>query len=141
LFLPHDLSCAGCREFARVVAERESDLAAEQGRLVVIVPAGSQPSAGEWPELRTVVDDDNGLRSTVGVEHGMATVVVADQYGQVFLRRDVDRQHRFPPVEELVDCLLGIAISCPECGVPDVPSPDVLPGSGASSAGMRLDVG
>ncbi len=66
-------------------------------------------------------------------------VAVADRFGQLFALFAAGPEHRFPEPAEVLGTLVDIAIRCPECGVPDVPSLSTIPQPGSTSGGMRLD--
>ncbi|MGH9280733.1 MAG: hypothetical protein ACRD12_21915 [Acidimicrobiales bacterium] len=80
---------------------------------------------------------DATIRDTLA-PRATPVVVVVDRFGQLFTHVDAGEGHSFPDHREILESLVAIAIRCPECGVPDVPSPDLWPQEGTRSGGMLL---
>ena len=133
LVVTHAEPCDQCADHLESLAGADA-LRAEKADVVALVgPAWEDRWSSPIPG---VVAD----RAVVEVLSPDSTPVVAvvDRFGQLFTRVDAGDDHAFPPVDQLVGCLLDIAIRCPECGVPDVPSPEMLPEAGTRSGGMVL---
>jgi hypothetical protein len=77
------------------ISAAEADLAAWDGRVVVLEPDG-------WPAHR---------------------LVIVDRYGQVYHVADAADATALPPPAELVEWFRFLATACPECGVIDDPRP------------------
>jgi hypothetical protein len=137
--LTHLRPCDQCRAYLGALAALADRLQVEKADVVAIV--GPQWEAEGPLPVPAVVDagraDAGSLRQrlTVGDE---PVVAVADRFGQLFARLDAGSTHRFPDHEHVLGTLLNIAISCPECGVPDVPCTVTLPEHGTMSGGMRI---
>jgi hypothetical protein len=130
----HLRPCDQCRAYLAALAALADRLQVEKADVVAIV--GPQWEA-EAPLPVPAVVDAGSLRQrlTAGED---PVVTVADRFGQLFARLDAGSTHCFPDHEHVLGTLLNIAISCPECGVPDVPCTVTLPEHGTMSGGMRI---
>jgi hypothetical protein len=134
LVLTHAEPCDLCASYLdSLAAHAESLRARKADPLALVGPDWEDRSSSPVPAL--VADP-----AVVEALSPDATPVVAvvDRFGQLFTRVDAGNEHAFPDDEQIIACLLDIAIRCPECGVPDVPSPDLLPEEGTRSGGMVL---
>ncbi len=133
LVVTHDEPCDACATYLTPLAESEVLRAERADVLALAGPAWE----GRWsaPVPGVVADPMivEGLSPA-----GTPVVAVADRFGQLFTRVEAGDGHAFPEVDQVVSALLDIAIRCPECGVPDVPSPEQLPEAGTRSGGMLL---
>jgi hypothetical protein len=136
IVVPHPRPCDACAAYIRSFEPILKQLSDEKADVLVVVNRGWD-DAGPFP-VRALVDDGRVAgRIAVGET---PTVVVADRFGQVFVRLEAGSDHEFPDHDRVLETLLDIAIRCPECGVPDVPSPATMPEAGSRSGGMTLGV-
>ncbi len=130
----HLQPCDECADYLTALAAVSDRIRAEKADLIAVVGPAWGERASSLPvglvEDRTISDSLSPMATPV--------VVVADRFGQLFHLFDAGSEHRFPGHERVLAVLLDIAIRCPECGVPDVPSLTSLPEPGTTSGGMRL---
>lgn len=135
LVVTHPEPCEACAAYLASLHQVAGLIEGERAEVVAIVTSQWQDRAASIP-LRAVVDD--GLVYSLLTPSHEPVVTIADRFGQLFARFDAGRDHLFPAHERVVTGLIDIGIGCPECGVPDVPCPTVLPEWDATSGGMRL---
>ena len=133
LVVTHADPCDGCAEYLESLGTQTASLSTRKADVVALVGAGWED---RWssPVRGGVVD----AAVVALAPESTPVVAVVDRFGQVFTRVDAGDDHAFPEHDQLFGALLDIAIRCPECGVPDVPSPDLLPEAGTRSGGMVL---
>lgn len=134
LVLTHPRPCDDCGAYLAALAAIADRLSVEKADVVAVV--GPQWRGAASLPVPAVVDD--GILRSLLSSDGVPVVAVADRFGQVFTRVDAGSGHQFPDDEKVLGTLLNIAISCPECGVPDVPCTVTLPEHGTMSGGMRI---
>jgi hypothetical protein len=134
LVLTHLRPCDDCVAGLAALGAIADRARVEKAEVMAVVSPG-WPSTASLP-APTVVDDGT-LRSHLGPD-GEPVIAVVDRFGQLFTRDDAGPRHRFPAHDAVLATLLNIAISCPECGVPDVPGSSTLPAAGTMSGGMRI---
>lgn len=107
------------------LAAEESELRVWDGRLLVVLPAGVEPSAvvpiDASDALTILIDTDGDARRRCGVAEGEAAVFIADRWGQIYRVVRAAKDDGLPPPREIRDWLRFLATQCPECGVPDEP--------------------
>lgn len=135
LTLTHPEPCETCAAFLTSLHEAADLIKGEGAEAIAIVTLQWQDRAALIP-LPALVDD-GVISSRLSLAHE-PVVAITDRFGQLFARFDAGHDHLFPTRERILTSLLDIGISCPECGVPDVPCPTVLPDWDATSGGMRL---
>ncbi len=135
IVVPHETVCDDCVSYLRSFDPIAQDLSDEKADVLVVV-SRKWEEAAESLSVPLLLDDGRMARWIAEPES--PTVVVADRFGQVFLRVEAGADHEFPDHTKVLRSLLDIGIRCPECGVPDVPSPDTLPEEGSRSGGMSL---
>lgn len=136
--LTHAEPCQACAAYLGSFESVAELLRVERADVIAVVGEGWQQTAVPVPVVAAVDDGVVGRRLSAD---GAPVIVVADRFGQLFDRFEAGPEHRFPTHEGVLASLLDIAIRCPECGVPDVPSPEVLPDVGTRSGGMSLGQG
>ncbi|HEV2766391.1 MAG TPA: hypothetical protein VGV63_01635 [Acidimicrobiales bacterium] len=134
LVLTHPEPCDDCSAHLTALSAIADRFSVEKADVVAVV--GPQ-WRGTPPLPVPAVVDDGVLRSLLS-SGDEPVVAVADRFGQLFTRADAGPGHEFPDHEQVLGTLLNIAISCPECGVPDVPCAVTLPEHGTMSGGMRI---
>lgn len=135
LVLTHPDPCEGCVAYLAAVHEAAELIEGERAEALAIVTVHWQDRAASI-QLPALIDD--GVVSSLLSSSHEPVVAVTDRFGQLFARYDAGSDHLFPELEWVLTSLLDIGIGCPECGVPDVPCPTVLPDWDATSGGMRL---
>lgn len=135
LALTHSEPCAACAAYLVSLHEAAERIDGEKADVAAVVTPQWKEGAASLP-LPALIDD--GVISSRLSRRHEPVVAVVDRFGQLFARFDAGDDHRFPAPEQILTCLLGIGIGCPECGVPDVPGPTVLPEWDAMSGGMRI---
>ena len=133
LVVTHAEPCDRCADYVDSLAEAETLRSEKADVFALVRPAWED----RWSSPVPGVVADRAVVEALAPDT-TPVVVVVDRFGQLFTRVDVGDDHAFPDVDQVVGCLLDIAIRCPECGVPDVPSPDMLPEAGTRSGGMVL---
>ena len=134
LVVTHTEPCDRCAEYLDSLATHAGTLRAEKADVLALV--GPDWEDRSWTPV-PALEADPALVEALSPD-GTPVVVVVDRFGQLFTRVDAGEEHAFPADDQVVGCLLDIGIRCPECGVPDVPSPDLLPEAGTRSGGMVL---
>ena len=134
LVVTHEGPCDRCAAYLDSLRPLAESLRDRKAEVLALVGDGWQPRAGTPVP---VVVADRPLREALAPE-GTPVVAVADRFGQLFSRIRAGEDHSFPDDGWILNALLDIAIRCPECGVPDVPSPEMLPEPGTRSGGMML---
>jgi hypothetical protein len=87
------------------------------GRLAIVVP-GPVESANEL--AKTPVNGMQFLTDPEGrVASGRATVVITDEWGEVYFVADAGPGHDFPAAVDIRDWIRFLAIQCPECEGPE----------------------
>lgn len=135
LALIHPEPCEACISYMTSLQQAAELIRVERAEVATVVTPSWQDAAASLP-LPAVIDD--GVVSSMLSRSQEPVVTVADRFGQLFARFEAGPDHDFPTQEEILTTLLNIGISCPECGVPDVPCATVLPEWDATSGGMRL---
>jgi hypothetical protein len=112
----HDATCDACRRYVAQVGAAADDLAAWDGRVVVLVPgslgdAAAFTSALELaPAVKVVATDADDAAALV---EG-AGVLIADRYGHVYDVTTAGNGHALPAPRELEEWLKFLATQCPE---------------------------
>ncbi len=113
----HPTNCAICRGYVHEVATGLSRYDQWGGRLVVVVAGpieAARPIAAELDGTARVLADPEGKLTAWG-----SSVVVADEWGEVFFAVTVSEQHALPTPEELGEWTAFVAIQCEECEMPE----------------------
>ncbi len=123
--------CARCQAWLTELAAREADLHDWDGRVIAVyagpaphgepvqasaagTSASSTPSAGLRPAGRVrVVADPGGQLARAGV--AAPAVLVADQWGELFVVEHAGAAHTLLAPDEIIDWLRYLAVQCPEC--------------------------
>jgi hypothetical protein len=133
----HPEPCEACASYLASFDSISDLFTAENADvLAVVTPAWQDRATSLSLPVAALVDD--GIVGGRLSPDQTPVVAVADRFGQLFTRVDAGPDHRFPDHRQILSSLLDIAIRCPECGVPDVPSVTTLPEPGTRSGGMRL---
>ncbi|MDQ4134418.1 MAG: hypothetical protein M3179_14735 [Actinomycetota bacterium] len=134
LVVTHADPCEECESYLASFQAVTDDVKAEKAEVLALVGAEWKPLPLEVPVIALV--DDGVLGSRLSSD-GTPVVAVADRYGQLFTRYDAGADHDFPEHDKVLRLLLDIAIRCPECGVPDIPTGLTLPEAGTKSGGIH----
>ncbi len=132
----HVQPCDQCDDYLSALAAVADRIRAEKAEVVAVVGPDWGEKASSRPVMQLV--EDRTTSDTLSPSE-TPVVAVADRFGQLFSLFDAGAEHQFPAPERILATLLDIAIRCPECGVPDVPSLARIPEPGTTSRGMRLD--
>jgi hypothetical protein len=135
LVVTHADPCEGCTRYLQSFEPVLESVRKENGRVFALVGPGWEDDVESLPV--PAVEVDQATRNALSAAD-TPVVSVADRYGQLFKSFDAGDDHSFPDHDKILAKLLDIAIRCPECGVPDVPSPEFLPDEGTRSGGMVL---
>ena len=134
LVVTHAEPCERCADYLDALGAHAGALRAEKADVFALVgPDWEDRSSSPVPALEA-----NPALVAMLAPDSTPVVAVVDRFGQLFIHVDAGDEHAFPDDDQVVGCLLDIGIRCPECGVPDVPSPDLLPEAGTRSGGMVL---
>ena len=131
----HPQPCAACVSWLASLRDVVERVTAEKADVLAVV---GTDWAGEDSSLPIPAFVGDEATTSVLSPAGNPPLVVAERFGQVFACVDAGPEHQFPAHAEILTTLLNIAISCPECGVPDVPCLTTLPDHGTMSGGMRI---
>ena len=116
LVVVHHAACEGCRRYVAQVAAAADDLAAWDGRVVVLVPGRLAEAAaldsGVEPARAVKVAPIDASHAAALVEG--AGVVIADRYGHVYDVTSAGEGHALPAPRELEEWLKFLATQCPE---------------------------
>ncbi len=125
----HGSGCEACRRYAERLAEAAAEFGRWDGEAIVVagpggageldVPraAGGAGVAGSSrPPLR---DPEGAARRRLGVPEDRVGLLIADRFGEVFLREEADEADALPEPDAVLEWLRYLATQCPECGVPD----------------------
>ena len=107
--------CPACVEFVENLVSRIQVIRDWDAQLLVIVEGNGSPSLGNrWL--------DNGIRIATDPQQrlgpaGIPTpaVLVADQWGELFVLEHAGTKHAFFSKDEIIDWVRYLAIQCPEC--------------------------
>lgn len=115
--LVHDAACPGCRAYLRELTHRIDEVHEWDGRVFAIVP-GTTASAFELhgrvkSSFPILADPEHAVGVKIGIDG--AAVLIADQWGELFLITTAGFEHGFPTPDELTDWLRFLAYQCPEC--------------------------
>lgn len=135
LALTHAFPCQDCARYLESFGEVLESVRVEKAQVLALVGPGWKDHVADLPVTAVVVDDV--LHDALSPAK-TPVVAVVDRFGQIFTTVDAGEAHSFPEHVEILSTLLDIGIRCPECGVPDVPSPKFLPAEGTRSGGMVL---
>jgi len=135
LVVTHAGPCDDCRGYLESFRTVAPSYKAEKSDVVALV--GPEWDPASWASWAAGAVPDERLRDALAGP-GHPAVAVVDRFGQLFRRVDAGAGHAFPDHAGVLQTLIDIGIRCPECGVPDVPSPDLLPEEGTRSGGMLL---
>lgn len=111
LFTSHPADCGPCAEYARRLIDSAARFQEWDARLLLVRPGPVGPAApgSEASGIVYLADPENEIA------RGAATVVVADEWGEVYQAWDAADGHELPGVDELVEWLQFVGIQCPEC--------------------------
>ena len=112
----HSADCARCRNFVQSLASISDEIADWGGRILVLVP-GDLGAAARFAESAADVEVLADSEGILDIEGG--TVIVADEWGEIYFAAEAGQQHDFPATSEIVEWIRFIAIQCPECEGPE----------------------
>lgn len=135
LVLTHRDACDDCARYLESFEGLADDLRNEKADVLALVGNGWDDR--RWSANVPALVADTPLLDRLAPDK-TPVVAVVDRFGQLFTRVEAGENHEFPEHERILSALLDIALRCPECGVPDVPSPRQLPEAGVRSGGMLL---
>ncbi|MDQ3980527.1 MAG: hypothetical protein M3314_13390, partial [Actinomycetota bacterium] len=135
LVLTHSELCERCTRYLESFEDVLEAVRNEKARVLALVGPKWSDEASDLPVPAVVVDEV--LRDALSADK-TPVVAVVDRFGQLFAVAEAGDEHCFPEHHRILSALLDIGIRCPECGVPDVPSPELLPEEGTRSGGMLL---
>lgn len=131
----HPEPCPACLSYLTSFEALQGRFDDEKADVVAVLG----PQWRQAPDFVTALIDD-GTVATAFSRGETPAVAVVDRFGQLYDLVEAGSDHDFPGHERLLGILLGIAVGCPECGVPDVPGPATMPEPGTLCGGMRLGV-
>jgi hypothetical protein len=114
----HSAVCPDCQRYiCGLLASSAGRISEWGGRLGVVVPGNGQSAH----ELAEVIDgavpillDPEGKLAL-----GKATVIVTDEWGEVYFVADAGAGHDLPAPVQIADWSRFLAIQCPECEGPE----------------------
>jgi hypothetical protein len=110
----HSAACPECRRYLSAVAGAASDLAAWDGRVVVLLPGALGDAETMRRELALPFPVASEALDQAPLIDG-AGVVIADRYGQIYHVADAGTGHEvLLPPRELEEWLKFLATQCPE---------------------------
>lgn len=125
----HGAGCEACRRYAERLAEAAAEFGRWDGEAIVVAGpgGGGEPGApraaggaavegSSRPALR---DPEGAARRRLDVPEDRVALLVADRFGEVFLREEADEADALPEPDAVLEWLRYLATQCPECGVPD----------------------
>ena len=129
LLLLHGPTCPQCRDRLEQVASAYDQIAAQEGELVVVLPAPAPDAAAVKRRLGlrcpVVGDQDLAAYRASGAldDRGQpqAALAVTDRYGEVYHAAVAGAEHDLPSVAAVLGWLVFIEVQCPECGVAEAP--------------------
>ena len=101
------------RDFSR----RYPEYGAEGAAVLVIVP--KRPDQDGWP-FPVLVDTDG--RVTARLADRLPVILVLDSYNELYARFEGPWPEG-PNHRDILECIAQTELKCPECGVPEWPSP------------------
>ena len=120
VFVAHAPDCGGCAAYARGLAARARELSEWGANASIVVRAESgevRPLQAAAGGLRLLEDRGGALGARLGP--GAAAVLIADEWGEIYLAVESGPAHDLPEAGEIVDWVRFIAIQCPECEGPE----------------------
>jgi peroxiredoxin len=118
LIVLHGADCDGCRSYLEAIAAAYEQLRDWDGRVVPVVegPLAAAAQAGSGLDLPFPVLADPAGRLREGWAIGGGSLLIADQWGELFLvQSGSPGSHDLPSPEEVAEWLRFVAIQCPEC--------------------------
>ena len=117
LLVAHGPDCEGCRDYADVLVAARAQLSEWGARLAVVVPAPLRETRALHERLDATVevfaDPEHSLAAAP------ASVLVTDEWGDVFHSATAGDEHAFPDPEQIAKWVQFVAIQCPECEQPE----------------------
>lgn len=116
LLIAHSSACRACRDYLARLAG--SDAIREwDGRVSAVVHEGTSGAAA----FRNAGAGSPQVLADPGraVDHAAGSLVIADEWGEVFFTAYADRLHTLPDVAVVAEWARFIAIQCPECEGPE----------------------
>jgi hypothetical protein len=122
LFLPR--SAERAHGYVRTLVDAAASILVWDARLVLVV-AGDMRDARELHEttggrVPVVADTDGLARAHFDSDTGLAVLVIADRYGQIYSLH-IDACDALLAPAEIEEWVKFLATQCPECGVIDEP--------------------
>jgi peroxiredoxin len=112
-----EAECEACDDFLTRLAAEKEEIAEWDGRVVVVVPGEAAAAARLQERLAlpfpVLADPDHRLSARIGTD--AASVLVADQWGEIHMSERIGVGATPPTAAEIVEWLRYLAIQCPEC--------------------------
>lgn len=112
----HQLECEECVGYVTEIAASTREPLESWGADIVVISPEAMP-AGDVGLTRLgvpVLEDPGHI-----VADGRLTVIIADEWGEVYFASDPEAGHGRVAPEEVVEWVKFIAIQCPECEGPE----------------------
>ncbi len=114
----HSEVCPDCRQYVWGDLASSADRISEWGgRVSVVVPGGlgsADELAGATGGAMQILSDPEGKLAS-----GKATVIVTDEWGEIYFVADAGAGHDLPAPMEIAGWIRFLAIQCPECEGPE----------------------
>jgi hypothetical protein len=111
----HSLDCDECVGYLAEVESVRGPVEAWGGDIVAIHPGTAGAGGPMLPALSVPILEDPAHV----MAGGRLTVVIADEWGEVYFASPADGTHQTIPAEEIVEWVKFVSIQCPECEGPE----------------------
>lgn len=101
--------CPDCTGWVEKLAEQMDELRTWKGEVKLV----GDPAVERAYPFRRLLDSENRLALALGL--AAPAVVIADQWGEIHEAAEAGEEHRFLPIESVVEWIRHLATSCPEC--------------------------
>ena len=102
--------CPDCTGWVEKLAEQKDELRTWKGDVSLV---WRNRAAERALPFRLLLDSENRLALALGL--AAPAVVIADQWGEIHEAAEAGEDHRFLPIESVVEWIRHLATSCPEC--------------------------
>lgn len=114
--------------YLEALAEHRARFRVWDGRPLIVVPEPPVEGGGPAPgpavlPYPIVTDAEGSARRRCGLARDDRAVIIADRWGEVYRAWTAESCEGLPDAVEIEEWVRFITTQCPECGVPDEPTP------------------
>jgi len=117
VYVVHSAECDACIDYARTLADARERFAEWDATVRIVAPADDRALRRAAGDVRVLLDSEGVLVRPS--EEAAATLIVADEWGEIYHIEDATDPASLPSPDEVVEWVRFIAIQCPECEGPE----------------------